>query len=817
MTTPPTDSGGPGLRPPDPPEAGRSLATSGSPRTKAGLAAPTVQPDNLCGPPEVEPGRPPQSDPFPALMTTPSDAQGGKGSTERTTTSGLTTEVQSATVQSRTGAKPLGSYAAAVQHGRTQGRRDKANPPTTIAGTWSPRERKLLLSTLAHDWEASSAPVDTPEQALFRTVALATSKVHANNALRDRSKQETDTLLQYLDKTLERPHPPNFAKATLPLLQRAMLEQFHEKHCEVMLTADISPRAQLRRSMTHNSIFAQLHAANGDSAAGRSMLARLLDDVKRLHFDGLHTLTFVFNSERIAQMYLGLAFRLNGTCIELEDTTDDPDSGTYRQARLRRQYSVRAYGVDDLGLVVLLAALGRLNGVDVVDAERSRVGASEIVDNSYFLLRFNTDTCPDMLRGVTKLTIHGRLITLHHHVIYQRLPCTRCYAPYHTTGFCKAKPGQVLTQQAKFLRTYKGPLPSYQVGTATQYRHTDEESLTTFLTTLHHELTGETVVAGEGATPPPVAELLRTENKPDQTHSPATHPTASARAPADAVSGTTVAATPAETITDGFTVVTHRQRRNGNGEVRTTAEQGPGSGSAAGNTAGAPRTGATPAAAHSGTNPRAAPPTRRAFIPKAQTGTPAGATTRPKAKSKASAYAKFKQDHAMDEAPYAYPPPSPENATEAIEELRTSLHKGGSTTLRLAGYAETTGSSQSPPATDEVQLRDDGTVLSSYLGSSPPSSPRSPATTPGSSAPFSLVSGQDLSPSPMEVDTHEPEAEEDGTGDPTEDRAETGVAAGSSPSQDGFRIERVRLAPGMPPQLPSFLLPFQGQSGLVNV
>ncbi|KAE8904446.1 hypothetical protein PF003_g11802 [Phytophthora fragariae] len=708
------------------------------------------------------------------LVTTPSDAQGRKGSTERNAISGLTTEAQPSPVPDSTGANPLVNYAAAVQHGRTQERRGRVKPPANIAGTWSPQERKLLLSTLAQDWEASSTPVDTPEQALLRTVALAPSKVHANNALRERSKPETDTLLQNLDKTLELPHPPNFAKATLPLLQRAMLEQFHEKHCEVMLTADISPRARLRRSMTHNFIFAQLHAANADSAAGRSMLARLLEDVKRLHFDGLHTLTFVFNSERIAQLYLGIALRLNGTCIELEDTTDDPDSGTYRQARLRRQYSVRVYGVDDLGLVVLLAALGRLGGVDVVDAERSRVGASEIVDNGYFLLRFNTDTCPDMLRGVTKLKIHGRLITLHHHVIYQRLPCTRCYAPYHTTGFCKAKPGQVITQQAKFLRTYRGPLPSYHVGTATQYRHTDEESLTTFLTTLHQELTGETVATGEGAIPPPVAELLRTEREPDQPHSPLTHVTESARASAEDGSGATAADTPRENNTDGFTVVTRRQRRNRSGESHTPAERGPASGTADGS---------------SGLSAARLPPT-------ATNGRPAGATARPKAKNKATAYAKFKQDHAMgrytsladpeedgtassdvdaqDEAPYAYPPPSPEAAPAAIEELRRSLHTGGPATPRRTGHEESSGSSQSPAAA-EVQLRDDGTVLSSYLGSSPPSSPRSPATTPGSSAPFSLVSGQELSTSPMEVDTHEPETEADGTDDLTEDMATNGV------------------------------------------
>ncbi|KAE8987589.1 hypothetical protein PR003_g22658 [Phytophthora rubi] len=291
-----------------------------------------------------------------------------------------------------------------------------------------------------------------------------------------------------------------------------MVEQFHERHCEMMLTADIPPRAKLRRSMTHTSLLGQIHTANADTAAGRLLLTRLLEDVKRLQFDGLHTLKFVFNSARVARRYTGLGLRLNGTCIELEDTTEDAAKATYRPARLRRLDAVRAYGVDALGLVALLAALGRLEGVDVIDAERSRAESSDIVDNGFFQLRFSTEHCPIMLRGVTKLEMHGHAVTLHHHVIYQRLPCARCYAPYHTTGFCKAKPGQLAKTQAKFRRTYKGPVPEYDVGTATQYMHTDGDSLDIFLATLHRDLTGAAEPC-QGDTPPLSTAELVTESR----------------------------------------------------------------------------------------------------------------------------------------------------------------------------------------------------------------------------------------------------------------------------------------------------------------
>jgi hypothetical protein len=70
-----------------------------------------------------------------------------------------------------------------------------------------------------------------------------------------------------------------------------------------MLTADVSPRAKLRRSMTHHALFGLLYQANPDSEAGRPMLKCLSDEMKMLHFDGIHTLKFVFHSRRIASHY----------------------------------------------------------------------------------------------------------------------------------------------------------------------------------------------------------------------------------------------------------------------------------------------------------------------------------------------------------------------------------------------------------------------------------------------------------------------------------------------------------------------------------
>jgi hypothetical protein len=119
----------------------------------------------------------------------------------------------------------------------------------------------------------------------LRRVALTSVEIREDTELRPRIAQETQTLLAYVQGVLELPHSPKFLKATMTLLQRAMLEQFHESHVEKTLTADVSPRAKLRRNMTQHPIFGLLYTANGDSERGRLMMQRMMEDVKILHFD----------------------------------------------------------------------------------------------------------------------------------------------------------------------------------------------------------------------------------------------------------------------------------------------------------------------------------------------------------------------------------------------------------------------------------------------------------------------------------------------------------------------------------------------------
>ncbi|KAE9282813.1 hypothetical protein PR003_g27303 [Phytophthora rubi] len=848
-TVSPTDNGGRGHRPPDP-QGGRNSVTEPSQMPAHEDQQPTNMGGVWCGPHEEI--ATPQELPTrrPALVTTPSDARGGR----RTTGADEGTGAQPAspdaaqTANYRTGT-PTSSYASVVRRGQEQQETGLAPVPTTIAGKWSPRHKQLLLETLACDWISPSTPVDTPAQANMRRVAMEPSKVHANTALRARTQMEAETLLAYLNETLELPHPPNFIKATLPVLQRAIIEQYHGIHLETPLTADVDPRARLRKSMTHNTILGMLYAANGDTARGRQMISRLMEDVKRLHFDGIHTLTFVFNSERVAHLYKGLAFRLNGACLELEDTSEDQEIGTYRHASLRRQYAVRIYGAEDLGLVVLLAALSQLPGVQVVDAERPRTESTDIIDNRFFLLRFPDEHCPDQLRGVTKIQLHGQLVTVHHHVVHQRLPCARCYAPYHTTGYCKANPAHLDATRAKFKRTYSGQLPEYDVGKAVLYHHSDGESLSNFLTRLQQEVT-QAMVPSDGTPETSTrVELVATVPSPAAGVQLAE---TSRSAPNGATPGPKAGGGPNAGLlpdTDVFKTVMRRpQKPQTDAQTGGHIQPGTQQRSATGASTNDNQTRATTTDLATGGRDKR-PPTR--FQPTNQRqngqrrapGKGKGKATAKKA-AKPPAFEKFKRDLAIgkynlldngdsddnaedseqepDEAPYAYDP-APFTPYEAGDgRVDTSQAPTANATGRveedsaIVDTEMTDGSQTAENPTgdnteDDIMASAPESLLSSYIGSSPPSSPRSPAPTPGSEFPYSLASTMDEDNQFVpETDGSQEEATQSPGGVPQAKHEELAQPTGPSMSQDGFTIEQVAPAPGMPQQLPVFLMPFNG-------
>lgn len=699
------------------------------------------------------------------------------------------------------------SYAAAVRQGR--GRSSGPNEtsavatPTAVAGNWTPRERQMLLATLGKDWSARGELAEPVETARLRTVALEVSPVHQDDALRTRTEDETKALLAYLNGELELPHAPNFIKATMPVLQRAMIEQYHESHIEATLTAGVPPRAKLRRSMTTFTLFAQLYEGNADTARGRQMIDKMMDDVKLIYFDGTHTLKFVFHSHRIANDYLGLAFRLHGVCLELEDTERRHTAGTFRQAQLNRQYAIRVYGTSSIGLVALLAAMGQLPGVHIVDAERPRLEATDKIDTRFVVIRFLGTDCPEALRGVTKLTMAGQVLTLHHHLTQQRLPCARCFVPYHTTGFCRATPAQLAKMQLKHQRVYTGPVPGYKVGEAVLYKHSDGDSLKNFLDTLQGEIQTELAVAtGDESkanlrAPAPktnvgTATVAQTSDRPPRVQ----EAEPSTPSPGSDSEGFILVRTKAHRHKQ----VTPALKQEEQHHESTLPTLAPGSEGAVAVKAVLPRvTTAAHTARLSRTKVRGKGKTRAGRGGSTtSTSVPAfNRFTRARDQGRFAALGAEEgdSDEAPDEAPYAYP-------CTMEEQTDSDGQAGRASSPRLNGVR--TDTDQGDEAGSNIVVEDmecdAASDNSGYVGSSIPSQSPSPAPTPGSEFPYSLDSDFNDHPAGVtEVRTSPSSASDD------KDQDTTRLL-----SQDGFVLEKTERAPGMPQQLPVFLMPFNG-------
>ncbi|KAE9261247.1 hypothetical protein PF001_g32470, partial [Phytophthora fragariae] len=152
------------------------------------------------------------------------------------------------------------------------------------------------------------------------------------------------------------------------------------------------------------------------------------------------------------------------------------------------------------------------------------------------------------------------------------------------------------------------------------------------------------------------------------------------------------------------------------------------------------------------------------------------------AKGKISAYAKFRQSHALgrfavlaeteeedavsledddtDDAPYAYPPhmeaifsPEPEPATATVDGDESGYQ---STEAPAAGL-------QQGADVDEEMLSAEEAMLSSYVGSSAPSRTQSPASIPGSEFPYSLQSDGDVDSTPREGDNTQTSRDDEAT------------------------------------------------------
>lgn len=269
-----------------------------------------------------------------------------------------------------------------------------------LRGIDHPLEVKRLQQTLGRKWSGPEMPELTDAQAALLLVAQEPASVHDDEHLRPLRPMEEHTLLAYLQGEIKLRHPPNFIKATFPVLQRAIIEDYHRHYVEYALTADVLAGVRLGKCQAHRTIIRKIfkHNTRGDQPS--PMLERLVQNVKRISFDGAHTLAVVFYSKRLAQYWNGTTLRLQTTTIVFADTTRHPDKsqiGTYTEAQLNRQYAVKVLGAEDLSIVDITLVLTDIAKAAVLDVESPRSEALDIFDNGHFMVRFNQATCPAAL------------------------------------------------------------------------------------------------------------------------------------------------------------------------------------------------------------------------------------------------------------------------------------------------------------------------------------------------------------------------------------------------------------------------------------
>lgn len=336
---------------------------------------------------------------------------------------------------------------------------DEARKSHMLTGVWNPVQIRLLLGTMLTDWSTLSTIHWTDDEQRMRELALSPAHASCDASVRPWTDDENATMVAYMEERLDLPHPPNFIKEILIADHRALLEDYHEEHFNATLTANLPPTVRIARHAPHADLFKEIFHANTDKRFGTELMRTFQADVKRLTFDGLHTLHVVFYSRHAASKWTKKALRFQKAVIVLQDTAravGEAGTGSFNPAQLEMQYAVRVYGADALGLVALSRAFQQFSGAEVLDVEYARATKTEIYDNRYHTVRFAQVTCPPELVDVTQTNMDGICVYIHHFQTHLRRPCGRCLNPHHGLRKCKNSDGKVSAVRNRYARVFNG-------------------------------------------------------------------------------------------------------------------------------------------------------------------------------------------------------------------------------------------------------------------------------------------------------------------------------------------------------------------------
>ncbi|KAG2763972.1 hypothetical protein PC129_g21844 [Phytophthora cactorum] len=388
-------------------------------------------------------------------------------------------------------------------HPKTKGKFKARTWAQILKGT-HPLHAYGLQSTRDRDWTGPEDPALTPEQQELVDAAQATTAVHDDDHLWELTPLEDRAFRPYLRGEIELRHPPGFLKATLSVMQRAIIEDFHSHYVDYYLTADIPAGVKWGRRPAHMTILEDLLKANTGANHGLPMKTRLVKDVKRFSYDGRHTLTVVFYPACLAHFWAGTTLRVLMSTTTLLDTNRNPmlpATGTYSTAQLKQQYAVRVLGVSSLSLVDITLAMADIAQCGVLDVEAPRTEALDIVHNGYFLIRFAQMECPLGLQNVTHIDLNGTAVLVHHFQTNMRIPCYKCFSARHNAGRRKVPVANLDAARKRLQGRYTGTISHYETTPIMEYNHPDATSLQSFLKELQFRAE-KLVTPSTGPSPP---------------------------------------------------------------------------------------------------------------------------------------------------------------------------------------------------------------------------------------------------------------------------------------------------------------------------
>ncbi|KAF1314473.1 hypothetical protein FI667_g16662, partial [Globisporangium splendens] len=278
------------------------------------------------------------------------------------------------------------------------------------------------------------------EQWIKKLTKVATRpwKVKCDDELRSMIPAEEEALAAWAMGAIQLEAPPSFLVCTHTLAQRAAFLSFFETHLEGTLVATIPPLVKMPEYLAEKTLLAQLVMSEKKGSAAYDQICKLIRRTKRAEYsNATRRLTIVVPDRlqadawhrrqvtyRGAKLLLLSRSKLEEEDMQLDVNNETPHDGE----RLRYQVRVLAQRVP----VEIVEQVMRMSAdCDMLSITRETTRSSNAYDSNYFLIVFNSETCPQQLKMVTHISAGRHSIFLHHFQHQSRIPCFNCYDPAH--------------------------------------------------------------------------------------------------------------------------------------------------------------------------------------------------------------------------------------------------------------------------------------------------------------------------------------------------------------------------------------------------